>query len=231
MVINTCTTKQRLSVCVNESFTSKHEPLKEQNKEKQFIWSTQQYFVGARQLQTIHCCRWFMLIMLWAYLWYLCVVALWPHSLYLSRRKNRNGQRVWWMSTGRKNGLMWRIHTPIPAHKYMFLSTTYGVPGYFVGPSPRPSTKLWYRTRRTTRHTPSGEFPINSWFSRQCGRCKQTPSDASVYGHILLRSSGLWKAIIFVVCVPSPGFRETRLGHSSQAVCCLACHQYVPGMQ
>ena len=35
----------------------------------------------------------------------------WPQSLYLSRRKDRHGQWVCWMSTGRKNGLMCRTHT------------------------------------------------------------------------------------------------------------------------
>ena len=33
------------------------------------------------------------------------------HSLYLSRKKNRHGHWVCWMSTGWKNGLMWRTHT------------------------------------------------------------------------------------------------------------------------
>ena len=41
----------------------------------------------------------------------LCVVVLWPQSLYISRRKNRHGHWVCWTSTGRKNGFMWRTHT------------------------------------------------------------------------------------------------------------------------
>ena len=41
------------------------------------------------------------------------VVVLWPQSFYLSSngRKNRHRHWVSWMSTGRKNGLIWRTHT------------------------------------------------------------------------------------------------------------------------
>ena len=31
--------------------------------------------------------------------------------VYLLGLKNRHGHWLWWMSTGRKNGLMWRTHT------------------------------------------------------------------------------------------------------------------------
>ena len=43
----------------------------------------------------------------------ICVVVLWPQSLYICRRKNRhiNYQLVHWMSTGRSNGLMWWTNT------------------------------------------------------------------------------------------------------------------------
>ena len=41
-----------------------------------------------------------------------CVVVLWPQSLYLSRMKNQRGHWVCWMSTSRKDSLMWRTHTP-----------------------------------------------------------------------------------------------------------------------
>ena len=40
--------------------------------------------------------------------------SLWPQSLflfYLIGLKNRHGHWLCWMSTGRKNGLMWRTHT------------------------------------------------------------------------------------------------------------------------
>ena len=39
-----------------------------------------------------------------------CVVLLLPQSLYLATM-NQRGQWVCWMSTSRKNGLMWRTHT------------------------------------------------------------------------------------------------------------------------
>ena len=43
---------------------------------------------------------------------YLRGVALWPHNLYLSWDwRIRTGYWLIWMSTGRKNGLMWRKHT------------------------------------------------------------------------------------------------------------------------
>ena len=39
------------------------------------------------------------------------VVVVWPQSLCLARMKNRHGHWLCWMSTSRKNGLMWRTHT------------------------------------------------------------------------------------------------------------------------
>ena len=39
------------------------------------------------------------------------ILCLWPQTLYLSRRKNRHGHWVCWMSTGRRNGLTWGTHT------------------------------------------------------------------------------------------------------------------------
>ena len=37
-------------------------------------------------------------------------MVLWPQCLYLSRREDRHGHWMCWMSTGGKNGLMWRTH-------------------------------------------------------------------------------------------------------------------------
>ena len=41
----------------------------------------------------------------------ICVLVSWAETLYHSRRENRRGYWVCWVSTGRKNGLMWRTCT------------------------------------------------------------------------------------------------------------------------
>ena len=61
---------------------------------------------------TLHCplLLWFM-YNCYVTTYYLWGVALWPKNLSLLRLKNRHGHWLCWISTGRKNGWMWRTHT------------------------------------------------------------------------------------------------------------------------
>ena len=56
------------------------------------------------------------------------------HRPGISRRKNRHGHGVRWMSTGRKNGLMWRTHISwsavTSAWSWYIVITPYNMPWY-----------------------------------------------------------------------------------------------------
>ena len=86
------------------------------------------FFVFHFSLFRVYRGRWCMYMCWGMALYYCClpgtwynvaasVVVLWPQSLYLSRMKNQEGHWVCWMSTSRKNGLMWTTH----AYSYVFM--------------------------------------------------------------------------------------------------------------